>query len=224
MTSDAQELVTYSKTRFGVGKIYLMGFSSGTIIGLSLAERSPQDFYAYIAVSQEINTAEAERISLAFVRQAAEHAGDQQALTELAGIDPAYHSEDWFRQITTERKWLLRYGGVYRIATSYTHEIWMLLRSHEYSLVEAALWPGRSSASLKQMWPEVLGVNFFDTVPALNCPVYFFVGRHDLNVPGQFTSVFSSKWTIRLASTWSGSKILPTTFSTMSLANWSRKH
>jgi proline iminopeptidase len=84
----------------------------------------------------------------------------------------------------------LRYGGVYHTATSYTHEIWMLLRSHEYSVVEAVYWPGRSSASLKQLWPEVMGVNFFGTAPVLNCPVYFFVGRNDFNVPGQLTSAY----------------------------------
>jgi len=125
-----------------------------------------------------------------FRSQAALQAGDQQALAELAGIDPAYRSQDWFRQITTERKWLLRYGGVYHTATSYNHEIWMLLRSHEYSFAETALWPGRSSASLKQLWPEVMRVNFFETAPVLNCPVYFFVGRHDQNVPGQLTLAY----------------------------------
>ena len=57
MVSDAHELVTYLKTRFGVEKIYLMGFSWGTVIGLSLADRYPQDFYAYIAVSQIVDAA-----------------------------------------------------------------------------------------------------------------------------------------------------------------------
>jgi len=190
MVSDAHELVTYLKARFGVEKIYLMGFSWGTVIGLSLAERSPQDFYAYIAVSQVVDPAEGERLSLEFVRQAAQQAGDRQALADLAGIDPAYRSADWFRQVTTERKWLLRYGGVYHTATSYNHEIWMLLGSHEYSFVETSLWPGRSSASLKSMWPEVMKVNFFETAPSVGCPVYFFVGRYDFNAPGQLTAQY----------------------------------
>jgi pimeloyl-ACP methyl ester carboxylesterase len=190
MVADAHELVTYLKARFGVEKIYLMGFSWGTVIGLSLAERYPEDFHAYIAVSQVVNAAEGERISLEYTRQAAQQAGNQPAITELAGVDPAYRSTDWFRQITTERKWLLKFGGVYHTATSYTHEIGMLLRSHEYAFAEVALWPGRSSASLKSLWPEVMGVDFFETIPMIACPIYFFVGRHDYNAPGQLAAAY----------------------------------
>jgi len=51
MVSDAYELVQSLKERFGVEKIYLMGFSWGTEIGLTLAERYPEDFYAYIGVT-----------------------------------------------------------------------------------------------------------------------------------------------------------------------------
>ena len=66
----------------------------------------------------------------------------------------------------------------------------MLLKAHEYSLAEVALWPGRSSTSLRSMWPEVLDVNFSDTVPEIVFPVYFFVGRFDYNAPGQLTQAY----------------------------------
>jgi pimeloyl-ACP methyl ester carboxylesterase len=190
MISDAHELVTYLKTRFGVEKIYVMGFSWGTVIGLPLAARYPQDLYAYIAVSQIVQPAEGERLSLERVRQAARQAGNTSASAELAAIDPSYRRPDWFQQISTERKWLLQLGGVYHTATSYSHEIGMMLKAREYSLAEFALWPGRSSASLKALWGQVMGVNFFKSTPAVGCPVYFFVGRYDDNVPGQLTAAY----------------------------------
>ncbi len=193
MVSDAHELVTYLKARFGVRKVYLMGFSWGTIIGLSLVKRYPEDFLAYLAVSQEIEPAQAERISLEFTRQRAQQAGNQAAISELSGIDPAYASPDWYRQLMEERKWLLHFGGVYHTSNSYTHEIWLMLKAHEYSLAEVSLWPGRSSASLKQLWPEVMGVNFYETVPSLDCPVIFFVGRFDENAPAQLTKEYYQK-------------------------------
>ena len=190
MIADAHELVTYLKARFGVEKIYLMGFSWGTVIGLSLADRYPEDFHAYVSVSQLVNVAQGERLSLEYVRQKAAEAGDERAVSQLAGIDPAYHTDNWFRQVSLERAWLLRYGGVYHTASSYSHEIWLMLKAHEYSLAEVALWPGRSSASLKRMWPELMSVNFFETVPAVHCPIYFFVGRFDYNAPGQLTQAY----------------------------------
>ena len=96
MVSDAHELVTYLKVRFGVEKITLLGFSWGTVIGLSLAARYPEDFHAYIAVSQIVDAAKGEMISLEFVRQATQQAENQPAIAELAGIDPAYTSPGWF--------------------------------------------------------------------------------------------------------------------------------
>ena len=90
----------------------------------------------------------------------------------------------------TERKWLLRSGGVYHTANSYSHEIGMLLKAHEYSLAEVAVWPGRSSASLKSLWPEAIKVDFFETVPAVGYPVYFFAGRYDYNIPSQLAAAY----------------------------------
>jgi pimeloyl-ACP methyl ester carboxylesterase len=190
MVSDAHELVISLKARFGVDKLYLLGFSWGTVIGLSLAQRYPQDFQAFISVSQVVDSAEGERLSLEFVRQEAAQAGDERAITALAGLDPAYRSPDWFQQLATERNWLLHYGGVYHTASNYSHEIWLLLKAHEYSLAEVGQWPGRSSASLKQIWPQVMQVNFFETAPAVACPIYFFVGRFDHNAPAQLTEAY----------------------------------
>jgi pimeloyl-ACP methyl ester carboxylesterase len=190
MVSDAHELAEYLKTIFGVEKIYLLGFSWGTVLGLELAARYPEDFYAYIGVSQIVFPLESEKLSLEYVRDMARKTGNTQAIAELVGIDPSYQGENGYQQVTTERKWLLHFNGVYHTTNSYFHEIWMMLRAHEYSLVEVSLWPGRSSASLQQMWPEVMKVNFFDTIPDLHLPVYFFAGRYDQNVPAQMTELY----------------------------------
>lgn len=187
MVSDAHELIAHLKTRFGVEKIYLMGFSWGGILGLELAARFPEDLYATISVSQEIYPLEAEKLSLEYVRGVALDTGNTQAINELAGIDPTYRGADWLRQLNTQRKWLLQFGGVYHTTDSYSHELWMMLRAPEYSLFDVALWPLGSARSLEQLWPEVMAVNFFESVPEIHVPVYFFVGRYDQNCPPQVT-------------------------------------
>lgn len=185
--SDAHELVETLKARFGVEKIYLMGFSWGTVIGLELAAQYPEDFYAYISVSQVVSPVEAERFSLEYVQAMARDSDNEQAKTELTGIDPSYQGDDWYSQISTERKWLVRFNGVYHTAESYSHEVWMMLRAPEYSLYEFGLWSPASSHSLKQLWPEVMGLNFFESITVLDIPVFFFVGRYDQNCPAQLT-------------------------------------
>jgi pimeloyl-ACP methyl ester carboxylesterase len=191
MVSDAHELVTILRARFGVEKIYLMGFSWGTVIGLELAARYPQDFYAYIAVSQVVALAEGERLSLDYAREAARQAGNEKAIAKLAGIDPAYRSDDWFHQLVTERNWLLHFGGVYHTTNSYNHEIRMLLQAPEYSFFDFCLWPLASSRSLKQLWSEIMKVDFSTAVQELHVPVYFFAGRYDYNTPTQLVERYS---------------------------------
>ena len=193
LVSDAHELVEILKKRFGVQKIYLLGFSWGTALGLSLADQYPDDFTAFISVSQVVDYVTGEKLSLEYARESAQKAGNAQAVAELASVDPAYNSQDWQAQLGTERKWLLHFGGVYHTTNSFSHELWMLLRAPEYSLVEAGFWPLGSSNSLKQMWPELMKIDFFEQVPIVRCPVYFFAGKYDYNSPWQLTEAYYQK-------------------------------
>jgi proline iminopeptidase len=191
--SDAHELVGVLKQRFGIEKIYLMGFSWATVLGLSLVNQYPDDFLAYISVSQEVNFKAGEKASLEYVRQTARKIGNTQAVTELSAVDPSYTSLGAFAQLMTERKWLLQFGGVYHRVNSYSHEVWMMLKAPEYSLVEFAFWPMGSNNSLKQMWPELMNINFFEQAPVVRCPVYFFAGRYDHNSPSELTEAYYQK-------------------------------
>jgi pimeloyl-ACP methyl ester carboxylesterase len=184
MQADKHALVQYLKARFGVKKIYLVGFSWGTELGLSYASQYPKNLYAYIGVSLFVNALEAETLSLDYTRRIAREQNNQAALNELATIDPTtYTSPTGLAQIQIQRKWLLKFGGVYHTHDNYNHEILSILAAPEYSLVDFIFWPKGSSHSLKQLYPEVLQINFFDSIPRVDVPVYFLVGRYDYNTP-----------------------------------------
>jgi pimeloyl-ACP methyl ester carboxylesterase len=187
---DTHQLVSYLRNRFGGKKVYLMGFSWGTALGLWAVQEHPEDFQAFVSVGQEVSFAEAEKLSLAHVRQAARDAGNEQALRELADIDPAYDTPDWYDQLMRERKWLLFFGGVYHTTKDQNHEIAMLLRAPEYSLLDCAFWPFGSSSSLQTLWPELMRVDMRQSVPRVEVPVWFLVGRYDFNAPSELTRAY----------------------------------
>ncbi len=183
IVGDTHELILILKQRLGVDKVYLMGFSWGSVPGLWVAARYPEDLHAYIGVGQIVNYAEGERQSLTYVQGVAREKNDAEALQALSDIDPAYNTANWYDQLMTQRKWLLKYGGVYHNADSYTHEALMLLRAREYSLVDFALWPGASARSLKTFWPALMPLDLAEMVPEVQVPVYLFSGRYDWNSP-----------------------------------------
>ena len=186
--ADTHALVEYLKTRFEVEKIYLAGFSWGSVLGLTYAAQHPENLHAYFGISQFVNGLEGERISLDKMRQQAE-AQDPKALAELAEINPEnYASPQGFSQLKTQRKWLLRFGNVYHTRDTYSHEAWMLFTAPEYSLVDFALWPYGSSQSLKRVYPEVMQINFKETIPSVQIPVVFLSGRYDYNTPQQLVA------------------------------------
>ncbi len=187
---DAHQLTRWLKDTFQVEKIYLMGFSWGTIPGLNLAARFPDDYLGYIGVGQEVDLARAEETSLDWVMREAEIAGNREALSELSAIDPAYHTADWQEQLARERKWLLFYGGVYHTTNSYNHEMKMLFSAPEYSWINRALWPSGSAASLKRMWPELMTFRFSGVVERVEIPVMFISGRYDMNAPAEMAESF----------------------------------
>jgi pimeloyl-ACP methyl ester carboxylesterase len=68
-----------------------------------------------------------------------------------------------------------------------------LLKAHEYSLAEVGLWPGRSSASSEADVAGSHAGEFLRDAPAVDCPIYFFVGRFDYNAPAQLTEAYYQK-------------------------------
>jgi pimeloyl-ACP methyl ester carboxylesterase len=52
LTADTIELTNYLRHRFGQERIYLMGHSGGTFLGVEAIARAPELFHAYVGVAQ----------------------------------------------------------------------------------------------------------------------------------------------------------------------------
>jgi len=67
MISDTKEETNYLRKRFGREKIYLMGHSAGTFIGLQVAAQVPELYYAYIGVAQMTDQLKSERLAYEYM-------------------------------------------------------------------------------------------------------------------------------------------------------------
>jgi pimeloyl-ACP methyl ester carboxylesterase len=186
MLQDTEELVAYLRTTYNKKKIFALGHSWGTILGLNLAARRPDWFYAYIGVGQIINMREAERICYDWVLNTARKAGDTRAVKELEAIAPYPESNGTLpiEKINVERKWSVHYGGLTYGRNSY--DFWENAEkiSPDYSEADFKAIDAGSAFSLPKLLPEMAATDF-TKLTHLSCPVLIFAGRHDYTTPSE---------------------------------------
>lgn len=177
--SDAHELINYLRERFNNKKILIVGHSWGSILGLKLAHRFPELFYAYVGMGQVVQLVENEKISYQFVVNKATENRDEKSLRKLAKIDGYCQT---YKDLSIQRRILAKYGGVFH-KMSYFKMAKIGMASPEYTFGDFIRFLRGLLRSSKLMWSEMLDVNFFEEVPEVKIPVYFFTGRYDYNVP-----------------------------------------
>ena len=187
MVADTIELAE----KLGGGKkIFLLGHSWGSLVGALAVQRRPDLIYAYIGTGQLVDRDRQEQLSYDWVVEEARKAGNAKALAELASIHPPYTSQ---REFALQRGWLSEYHGeIY--ATRRARETFPdMLLGPEYSIATRVRYPGCFKESLERLLQDRLHVDLFTTIPRLEVPVLFFVGRHDYNTPFALVEEWASK-------------------------------
>ncbi len=186
MVQDAEELVGYLRRTYGSKKIFVLGHSWGTILGLKLVERRPDWLYAYIGVGQIINMREGERIDYDWVLNTARKAGDGQAVKELEGIAPYPELTGTLplEKINVERKWSVHYGGLTHGRHSYDYWENAEKLSPDYSDMDFKAIDAGSAFSLPKLLPD-MAVTDFSSLTRLGCPLLIFAGRYDYTTPSE---------------------------------------
>lgn len=186
MTRDAARVVEYLRKRFHKKRIFILGISWGTVLGVMLAQRHPDWLYAYIGVGQVVDERHGEKLAYGFTLHAAEAHDNAKAVRELRAIAP-YPG----RVLTLDRasvldKWEMYYGAlIYGRKNFYWYErSWELSPSYLPSEIEALA--AGSRFSLGHLLGPLLRVDF-DHVTRFRCPVIEFVGAHDYTTPASLT-------------------------------------
>lgn len=180
MVSDTETVIEYLRRTYGKQKIFLLGHSWGSVLGLEVAQRHPEWLYAYIGVGQLINMQRNEQEGYSFALSEARAHGNTEAVKELEGIAP-YPGDVAtmsFDKIGLQRKWLMYYGGLAwgRQDFKWDADAWEL--SPDYSEKDLDAVDAGSAFSLTHLMKTLFAVNFEDRI-AFECPMFLFVGRHD---------------------------------------------
>jgi pimeloyl-ACP methyl ester carboxylesterase len=186
LISDLAELVDAVCARLGKTKVAIFGHSWGSALGVLYAARFPEKVAAYVGSGQIGNWAAGESASYAFALAEAQRLGKHRAVKRLRAIGPPPHTAE---SLWTQRIWLSRLEG--RMAP---RAMWKLgravLAGEESSIFDLPKTMRGFRFSLGTTWTEVSRLNLIELVPALQMPVFFFLGRKDHWVPAEISVAY----------------------------------
>jgi pimeloyl-ACP methyl ester carboxylesterase len=182
---DGHALTEYLKERFSQEKIYLMGESWGSALGIFLVHEYPESYYALIGTGQMVDFAETERMDYAKAMEIARNNGDTVLIEKLtANGEPPYYGKD----VTWKSAVYLNHLNSYMDSNpSIRNPGYNTLRdigSSEYGLLDKINFIRGIINTFGHVYQQLYDIDMRTDYTKLNVPIYFFLGRHDINGAG----------------------------------------
>lgn len=181
---DGYALTEYLKDRFSQEKIYLMGESWGSALGIFLIDKYPESYHAFIGTGQMVDFAETERIDYEKALEIAKLKNDMGIVKKLmANGVPPYYGKD----VTWKSAVYLNYLSSYMARNPEIHNPgYNTLRdlgSSEYGLLDKINSFRGIINTYNHVYQQLYDIDMRTDYAELAVPVYFFLGRHDVNAP-----------------------------------------
>ncbi len=188
---DAHALVAILKERFDEEKVYVLGESWGSALGIWLVQRYPEDFHAFIGTGQMVAFLENDLMCYEFALDWARQRGDTakvEALTQQ-GPPPYYGPGTAWKEAAflTDTFTSMNQNPAIRDNGFNT---WRDLAAPEYGLYDKVSWFRGVLETLDVVYPQLWDVDFRQQATKLDVPIYFLIGRHDINAPTVLTEQY----------------------------------
>ncbi|OQA49321.1 MAG: putative aminoacrylate hydrolase RutD [Bacteroidetes bacterium ADurb.Bin302] len=185
MISDTKEVTNYLRNLFGKDKIYLMGHSGGTFVGIQVASRAPELYHAYIGVSQISNQLQSERLAYEYMLKNFAEKGNKKMVRKLeaAPVTLSSGTPYAYRALRDQAMHSLGIGTTHDMNSVITGIFIPSFLCREYTLTEKFnLWRGKSHSGISVLWSNMITTDLAMQVTELKLPVYFVGGIYDYTV------------------------------------------
>ena len=185
VVDDTIALTNYLRDRFGEQKIYLLGESWGTTLGVLAVQQRPDLFHAYIGSGQMVSQRETDRIIWRDLLAYADARGDGELYDQMITYgEPPYRDTPWANAFVM--------GYYDALAGDYTPPAAYVARGEasgagpfgilgsEYTFVEKANVLRGLIDMFSVMYPQLQGIDFRTDAQQLDVPVYLLDGEHEL--------------------------------------------
>jgi pimeloyl-ACP methyl ester carboxylesterase len=167
------------RRRFRQDKIFLLGHSGGSILGVLAVQRRPELYRAYIGTGQAVDLAESDRIFYTDILAWARSTGRTELVRTLTGLGPPP-----YRDVYSYEPIMLHENEVYAYDRTGNAEgadgAFESIGAPEYTLLQKAHTLNAILDTWSALYPTMQEVDLRRDVPQVEVPVYFFQGAHEM--------------------------------------------
>jgi pimeloyl-ACP methyl ester carboxylesterase len=182
--ADTVELSEFLCKRFGQERIYVLGESWGSTLGVLAAQKAPHLYYAYMGSGQMVSQRLTDQIIYDDLLAWAETNGDEDLVEKLRDAGPPPYESLWmYAEVAVHYDKL---AGGYDPPQAYLDRAeagdvgpWGVLGS-EYTAMDSVNVMRGLADTFFVMYPQLQEIDFRTDVPALEMPVYLLEGEHEL--------------------------------------------
>lgn len=189
---DGLALTQYLRVRFQQEKIYLLGESWGSILGVWLAQQRPEWYHALVTSGQMVNTTENDRIGYDLAIEYLEKSNRKGEADRLRrnGAPPYIGvgmARRYMAYMNVQNESMASNAG----GEGVEHNLLLdSMRAPEYSLLDKVNWLRGLAGVYAQVYPQLALLNLVEQAPGLDLPVYFIKGRWDVNAVNELTQFY----------------------------------
>ena len=196
LISDTLAVTNYLRDRFHQDKIYLMGHSGGTFLGIYVIDKMPELYEAYIGMAQMSDQLFSEKIAYEYFLNHYKETKNQKMVDYFQSID-LNDQKKLPKEYLKIRDTAMHELGIGTMRNMRNIVIDLFLPSlyfSEYTLSDKYhLWAGKSKFSISQNWEKMTRTNLIETKNDFKIPVYFFHGLYDYTCSYELAKIYFDK-------------------------------
>lgn len=181
---DGIALSNWLRETYHQDKIWLMGESWGSALGIMMAYEKPELFHAFLGTGQMVDFLETEIIDYNLALTEAKNNGNENLVEKLTKNGPPPYLTT--RDVTWKSMDYLNYLGSIMGRNPEIHSggdsVGDML-SEEYGMLDKLNYVRGLMVNFGRVYIQLYDIDLRETCPKLEIPVYFLLGRHDINAP-----------------------------------------
>ncbi len=180
--ADTLAVTDYLRARFDQDRVYLVGQSWGTTLGVLAARAAPDRYQAFVGVGQMVSPLATDRIFYDDTLAWAEETGQDDLAAQLRKIgEPPYDDpRDYETALSHEME---MYPYDHSANSEGAGQMSENLFVSEYSFTEQVRVLAGTLDTFAALYPQVQGIDFRETATDFDIPVFFVQGAHE--APGR---------------------------------------